>query len=397
VDATTLRRRRAVEILLSCAGARLKTEPVGRLRSLLQDGVPWPELVQVAGVQGMLSLLSWQLRETCPDLLPEPWSTRLRDAFHANAHRNLRLTHDLTLVLGALEHAAVEAVAWKGPLLAATAYGNLALRDFSDLDILVRRHDLDAASSVLVGLGYERANYIPRQRERQFLRAENEVIFAREGLLIDLHWRLASPRYALRLEPEDLWLRLRPAELAGVAVRTFAPEDLLLALCFHGAQHSWERLSWICDLAELLRAGGAPDWAIVRSRARALGIERTTRLGLSLTRSLLGAGLDPVIISWIGEDRSVAGLRRQVRSALDRAAPQPIESPYRSSFYVRTRERWRDRVSFVAGTLMTPTEADWRGTQLPPWLSAAQIVWHPARVAARHGLPFLRQMFTLRR
>jgi len=382
----------AVEILLASARTRLGTEPSGRLQSLLEGDVPWQELLLVAKGQGMLPLLSWELRRTCAPLLPVRWEAALQEAFHANGRRNLRLTRDLTLALSALERAGVEAVAWKGPLLAATAYGNLGLREFSDLDILVRRPDLESASAVLVGLGYERANYMPRQRERQFLRAENEIMFTREGLLVDLHWRLASQRYALRLEPNDIWRRLRPAQLAGVAVRTLAPEDLLLALCFHGAQHSWERLSWICDIAELLRAGAPPDWAIVQARARALGIERTTRLGLSLTRSLLGAELDPVIISWIGEDRAVAALRRQVCSALDRTAPEPIRSPYRSSFYVRTRERWRDRVTFVAGTLLTPTEADWRALRLPSRLSAARLFWHPARVAAQHGLPFIRQM-----
>src|SRR3712207_8653927 len=48
----------------------------------------------------------------------------------------------------------------------------------------------------------------------------------------------------------------------------------LLILCVHGTKHIWGRLSWICDVAELLRTQPDMDWEYVLDR-------KSTRLNSS--------------------------------------------------------------------------------------------------------------------
>jgi hypothetical protein len=70
--------------------------------------------------------------------------------------QNRALSNDLTRALEPLADNGVEAIPFKGPVLALQAYGDLDLGMFGDPHILIR--DFDAARTVatLGGRGYER-------------------------------------------------------------------------------------------------------------------------------------------------------------------------------------------------------------------------------------------------
>src|SRR5205823_6122929 len=55
-----------------------------------------------------------------------------------NAHRTLWLTRELLHIHKALTASGLEVLPYKGPILAQCLYGNLGIRQFSDLDLLVR-------------------------------------------------------------------------------------------------------------------------------------------------------------------------------------------------------------------------------------------------------------------
>ena len=67
---------------------------------------------------------------------------QLRERYHSNARRNLFLVSELLKLLKLLESHGIGAIAFKGPVLALYAYGNLSLRQQLDLDILVRKRDI---------------------------------------------------------------------------------------------------------------------------------------------------------------------------------------------------------------------------------------------------------------
>ena len=69
--------------------------------------------------------------------VPETVRSRLRSAHAENARHALLLAGELRRLMGALQAAGVSALAYKGPALAVRAYGHLALRTYSDLDLLV--------------------------------------------------------------------------------------------------------------------------------------------------------------------------------------------------------------------------------------------------------------------
>jgi hypothetical protein len=81
--------------------------------------------------------------------LPANLEGDLERRFATNAQRSLRLTRELARIMACLENHSVDAIPYKGPALAQAIYGDVAMRQFSDLDILIRVSDYDRADRSL--------------------------------------------------------------------------------------------------------------------------------------------------------------------------------------------------------------------------------------------------------
>ncbi|NJO19181.1 MAG: nucleotidyltransferase family protein [Spirulinaceae cyanobacterium RM2_2_10] len=149
------------------------------------------KLFTLANRHGVAPLLYWQLRdsETVASELPE-WRSQLEAQFQASLRRNFLLSSALVKLLDALRQQAIAAITFKGPALAAQLYGNLGLRQVSDIDILVAPADLAAAQAVLAMLGYEPLEPLtaPQAELRQRTNYERAWLQPQRGVNVDLHW-----------------------------------------------------------------------------------------------------------------------------------------------------------------------------------------------------------------
>ena len=110
-------------------------EAKGALRDLVREDVDWDAVLQTAREAKVLPLVSRNLCEAAGDLLPTDVAERLRRAFEDHVRRNLQLAAELVRLVRRLAEHGIEALPFKGPVLAQTLYDNLALRQFSDLDL----------------------------------------------------------------------------------------------------------------------------------------------------------------------------------------------------------------------------------------------------------------------
>ncbi len=314
------------ELLLYCARTYRGSEESARISALAWEGVDWEYLIRIAHVHGMAPLLYWHLDSACPEAVPESTLDRLRSHFRTNSVRNLFLTGELLRILKAFGGHGIAAVPYKGPALAASVYGNLALRQFIDLDIMVHRHDVPKAEELLASLGYRPRYHLTRVQKAAFLRSQCEHLFTREDgkSVVELHWEITERHLSFPLDTERLWERLEQVPLGGEIVSTFSPEDTLLILCTHGSKHLWERLGWICDVAELIRARREDmGWERVMAQAGELGGERMLLLGLFLANDLLGAALPDGVLGRIHADPAVKALAGRITEQLFREEDGP--------------------------------------------------------------------------
>jgi hypothetical protein len=246
--------------------------------AVLGQPLDWAALLHLARTHGVLPLLSRSLHTIGPDMVPQDARAALQHAFQANTQRNLFLAGTLLKLLRLLEAYGIAAIPYRGPVLATLAYGNVALRQFGDLDLLVRPQDADRARALLWAQGYRWRDGHPPARFPRLLKVY-ELLSADAQVLVELHWALTSATFFFPLNPASLWTRLETVSLLGTPVRSLAPEDLLLILCVHGAKHFWSRLGWICDVAAVLRVAPQLDWERCLAQASRLGGKRMLALG----------------------------------------------------------------------------------------------------------------------
>ena len=277
------------QLILHCAAA-LNREDSRRsaITATIQRGVDWEVVTRVAAFQGVLPSVYRALIPAFASELPVSVRERLRQDVHGNALRNRYLAAEMVRLSRLLEKHGVRMLALKGPALAAGVYGDVTLRQFSDLDLLVHERDLGAAFAVLAGDGFR--TKAPFKLSSNKPPSGWEMSFEREqGLFeVDLHWRLCPAYFPFTWEGDQLWTRAVEVDLGPGRVSALGPEDLMLFLCAHGAKHGWQALSGLCDVTQASRAYQY-DWEGLAARANSLGSLRIVSLGVLLAHDLLGA------------------------------------------------------------------------------------------------------------
>ncbi|CAN5867727.1 hypothetical protein BH23GEM5_BH23GEM5_15630 [soil metagenome] len=363
-----------------------------QVEQLLGQGIDWKYLVPAAHVHGVMPLLWRNLERVAPGVIPDWVRAQLGASYLHNARRNLFLTGELLRLLELLDDAGISAIPFKGPALAASLYGDVALRQFCDLDLLVHPHAVADVRDLLLAHGFEPEYSLSGAQHDALLISRNEMPFRNpdRGFFLEVQWQITPKFFSFPLEMKGLWDRLQPVSLGGKTVRGLSPEDLLLILCVHGAKHLWERLSWIRDVAQLI--GVHPDlaWDSVLERARSLGVERMLLLGLFLSKDLLGARLPNTLVEQIQGDTAVHALAAQVMRRLFPAEDQEPGMLATSWFHVRARERWQDKLRYCYGFAVTPNVWDLALLHLPAILAPLHVVLRPFRLTSK----YTRQLFS---
>ncbi len=368
------------ELILCASRVRDDPDTQIRLRELLRRELDWDFLLRAAETHGILFLLHNRLERCCPGWEPQVARERLRRLYEQNARRNLLLTAELLGLLRLFENNDVPAIPYKGPALAAFVYGDLALRRTDDLDIIVRRRDVWKAHELLTGAGFTPQVAVAQEQIPILFKSECDLCFVhkRTGLVVEIHWALVPPFYGLPLDSEGLWSRLEHVNLGGMQVPVPGREDLLFALCVHGAKHMWERLEWICSLGQMAQASFKLDWESVRSQAARLHGQRTVSLGLALARDLLGAELPDREMMHLQADRALDSLVVQVRETM--FAEKPPDLLHLTLFRLRVRERTLDRIRYCLVRAWTPTYEDLGFLSLKPRLFFLYYLARPFRL-----------------
>ena len=297
---------------------------------------------------------------------------------------SLRLSTELIRLLDLLARHEIPALPFKGPVLADALYGDIAARESCDLDVLLRRQDLARATRVLLDEGYRTDLPADETQRAAYLRARYELHFttpneaARAGgkyggaVPIEIHQAFLPDSYSLRFDYDALWLRLDRQTFCGREVLALGPEDLLLMLCAHGAKHGWTERSGIRDVARLLVvAQDRISWPVVMERARAMGGVRILLLGLLLAADLMDAPVPTDLLAMARDDRRVRKL------AVEEHRCGQLR------FFIRTRERFRDKLMCCARLALTPNEEDYSFVPLPRLLSGLYYPLHALRVAGK--------------
>lgn len=214
----------------------------------------------------------------------EPGPRLLADARATitSAHRTRRLTLQ---VFDALATVGVTPVALKGSVLAARLYSaNPLCRPASDVDVLVSPNELARVGRALEALG------LSRQHDTSLgdvFEDHHHLSYSGRAGLVEVHFRLISSFGRGLFDDDAVRQRALPFEFEGRRVLVLSPEDEVVYLATHAANHAFLRASWLVDLQQYLRLVPSLDFDAMAVRARAAGFFQAVTVSLRLLERLL--------------------------------------------------------------------------------------------------------------
>jgi hypothetical protein len=133
-----------------------------KVKGILNDCLDWDDIVEGSMRHGILPLLYWNLKRIDDGKdVPAEVMTNLRIVYYKNAVLNTLRYDELSKILIAFNDAGIDVIVLKGAFLAETVYKNIGLRPMSDLDLLIKKGDLQKAEKELVQLRYVPATIYP--------------------------------------------------------------------------------------------------------------------------------------------------------------------------------------------------------------------------------------------
>lgn len=360
--------------------ARTRIDPGAQrsIEQLLSRPLDWGYFRQAAVNHGVAALCYACLMAISPEGVPDDQMEWLRLHARTVAARNLYLASNLVRLLQRFASRGIQVVPYKGAVLAAMAYQNLALREFVDLDFVLSERDLPGARNVLIAEGYQEEGAAGTAEASNGTPGQYAFVAPGGDYLVELHTEVTLRHFPQALDPARLTRALAPVELNGERILTFSPEETLVFLSVHGAKDFWARLLWVADVAELVQIPQGFDWETALAAANELNCGRMVRLAILLANGLLDAPIPQTVLSRAQRDRAAQAMTRTVSRWL--FTTEPARAQERARYRMRMVKGFWPGLRYAARLGTAPTTEDVQAFPLPQNLSFLYRLIRPIRL-----------------
>jgi Uncharacterised nucleotidyltransferase len=371
-----------------CAQRELDSAAIQTVREIVSQPLDWDFLFLDAAENSVTPLLCAHLLAAASDLMDSERTAQLEGFRRALTMRNLVIAAELIAILNLFRDAQIQAIPYKGPVLAEQAYGDLTLREFEDLDLVLRQRDMAKANEIIISLGYapKYSWILAENAPSAVVPGEYNYRDDRRRMMVELHTERTLRHFPLAPDIDDLAKRLVTVLFSGHSVETFGAEDGLVLLCIHGSKDFWERLSWAADVAQFVRSQPQLNWSECYRRADRFGARRMLHLGLALAIRLFEVELPAEVLGKIHGDGHADLLAQQVEQRLLLRGSNSLSGPGRFRFRRQTLESpvagWRYSLRLAT----VPAEEDWEMIRLPNFLAPLYVALRPLRLLRKYGV-----------
>ena len=383
------------ELILLCSRMRIAPATSRKILHLVESTLDWQHLIHTALTHKVAPLLYKNLSCLAGPAVPEKWIEIIRKHYERNARRNIYLSSQLSLILDALRAEKIPVVPYKGPVLAALAYGDVTLREFDDLDLMIPHQYVESAHLTLAAAGFKSEHSLYAAPLTP-LPIPGQYSFQKDGghCNLELHTELTLRYYPRGLDIAHLISRSISIPLAGGMVPSLSPESLLMVLAVHGSKHFWDRLNWICDFAELLQMQERVHWDQAIDQARQLGCERMVLLGSAMAKELLEVDLPGPIAKRLDDIPDVRSLGHKL--ALNLFCDPPAVPGLAERFVIRVKssQSLMEGIRYCYRLANSPSEED---LEWAPWAQRVSPVYRllrPLRLVRKYGTGLIRRRAT---
>ena len=343
-------------------------------------------ITSMASSHGILPLVYKTVKEQQALVGNEDFDTFLsvlKTQYMSIAQRNMLMSAELIRIMKLLKENNIEALAFKGPSLSQMAYGDITLRQYVDLDVLVDEDDAFQAGKLMSENGHRAMLPLTILSSKTCLHTAKDFSLMSEagGVHTELHWRLFEKKYNISLLSCAIDKKCQTVKINNHKIKTLQSELLLVYLCLHGAKHAFERIEWICDIDRLIRSSDV-NWKEAIAIADQSHSKRSFYLGLSLTHYLFHTSLPSDTLSNINTDDIKILHTMTVKQMSEKESERSDFKRNRDTFFYQAKlfDQKSDMIRFYLSTFFKISTTDCQTFVLPENLKFLYIILRPIRL-----------------
>lgn len=342
----------------------------------LPADLDWPLLRRLAVTYEVFPLVNHYLKTMDPQqsLLSPQEQGQWRKQAQVYAMQSLVVARQLLSIGALLNKHDIKIIPFKGPVLARQAYGDVALRQFTDLDFFVSPRDYLQVYHIL-----EEAGFKPPDRRMETMvgywgKLGRDLLVRNARIVLDVHPRLIQGPRLFSIPPE-MWDRSVPIELLDRTIKCLSPEDNLIALALHGARNNWTSLKSLTDMAHLITSRQQWDRAYIARMCSHFGGRRILDTALGIIGKIFEIPIPLEISSQPVFGASFNALAADNKDDDDHAAILSV--------MWRSLDTYSQKIRYLCYFLFTPTPEDVRLLKIPPSLGFVYRLTRPLRLALK--------------
>jgi hypothetical protein len=191
-------------------------------------------------------------------IIPEQFKTLLKNELHSITLKNFELAKETERIVKKLEATNIVAIPYKGVSFSKQFYGDISMRESSDIDLAINPTSLLGIKPLLEEDGYSiaagmedptkaRANYYMENKDLCF-----DKTTTTEPFHIELHWMITHPNYQAPANLNKIdTAQLVNSELASTQLKFLGSAEHFRATLLHHLLHDGvEYLKLLVDIAQ---------------------------------------------------------------------------------------------------------------------------------------------------
>jgi len=370
--------------VLLCACLNPSPEQEQKIKNSAQMDLDWPLVFKIAQTQRVLPLLYQNMAAIVPDIDPYI-AEKFKSVFIKNMARNIRILYFLNDIITLFKKNNIDVIPFKGPVSAQDIYGDISLRAFSDIDLLIKTKSAEKAWQLLIENGFKPELNLTKGQIKKYIAVEDNITFLcpKNPFPVELHWEMSGIYLSGPLLFDHVENRVKPLKIENYVFQSLSLEDCLIYLCVHGTKHGWDHLEQVCLISELIRQKKDLDWNLIDKLAGEWKCINMMLLGFNLARSILDAPLPLFILSKIKKNSLV--LKTSKKIIQDMYSKQDTlqvsdQSERFSFFHIYMKDTLYDKTLYLLRLVFRPTKKEWLHFPVPAWLSFLHYFLRPYRL-----------------
>lgn len=272
-------------LLILCSRPNLGSQALSQIQSLLAPDLDWDKFIKKTSSEGTSPFLFTNLKQFA-NFIPASILGLLKEIYYTNTARNIYFYENLRPLFQEICSTQLKVALIKGARLAETLYHDIGLRYFEDIDLLVYPSDWRKLEKILKGLSFSANSDTPLLAIQKTGRLDwtSGPIFRKGRLNVEIHFNLSGFHLPFNLD-KDLWESIQKRSISNIEANVLSLEYELCLLCLHALQHSYSRLIWLTDIAELASKESL-NWDKIISICQTEKIHAPVYYGLHLANCL---------------------------------------------------------------------------------------------------------------